>query len=175
MTATTTEPTSGIDFAPTEEELATFVHDVWTSFIGDTPEPLPGPAQAAAVCGPDMVAAAVSITGSWQGHVVVQVSAAAASALAAAFLGLEDAAEAEPADVEDALGELVNMVGGNVKSLVPASSALSLPLVIRGVSSAPDTKTVCSTAVLWRDEPIVVTVLAAVTGTDEAKDEGRNR
>ena len=33
------------------------------------------------------------------------------------------------AEVVDALGELTNMIGGNVKSLLPAPSQLSLPMV----------------------------------------------
>ena len=46
---------------------------------------------------------------------------------------------AEPGDlsddeVSDALGELTNMVGGNIKSLLPAPSQLSLPSVAAGES-----------------------------------------
>jgi chemotaxis protein CheX len=37
-------------------------------------------------------------------------------------------------EVGDALGELTNMVGGNIKSLLPAPSKLSIPSVAGGES-----------------------------------------
>ena len=151
------------DFAPSEEDLATIVGDVWSSFIGAAPEPFV-PEEGGV--GRDSVSGTISITGAWQGHVVVNLTATAATAVAAAFLGMDDPAEVAEADVSDAIGELVNMVGGNVKSLAPSPSALSLPLVIHGGAFAPDTRSVCRTAVLWDGEPIVVTVLSAVASTD---------
>jgi chemotaxis protein CheX len=38
-------------------------------------------------------------------------------------------------DVADALGELTNMIGGNIKSLIPGPSRLSMPAVTVGGSS----------------------------------------
>ena len=35
-------------------------------------------------------------------------------------------------DLRDALGELTNMVGGNIKTLLPGSEFISLPTVIEG-------------------------------------------
>ena len=42
------------------------------------------------------------------------------------------AAEAVPADLQDALAELSNMIGGNLKTLLPGPSFLSLPTVTEG-------------------------------------------
>ncbi len=38
----------------------------------------------------------------------------------------------EDDDLRDALGELTNMVGGNIKTLLPGSENISLPTVIEG-------------------------------------------
>jgi len=38
-------------------------------------------------------------------------------------------------DVRDSIGELANMVGGNLKSLMPPGVALSLPSVVEGVAN----------------------------------------
>ena len=150
------------DFVPSEEDIAAIVGDVWTSFLGDAPEMVPVPA-AADLTG--RYTATVSITGGWQGHVVISVTPSCAALIAAAFLELEDPADASDGDVTDSLGELINMVGGNVKSLAPGPSALSLPIVVRGgEAAAPDTRVVCQTALYWRNETLVVTVLSAVTG-----------
>jgi len=35
-------------------------------------------------------------------------------------------------DVCDALGELVNMIGGNLKSVLPPGESLSIPTVVEG-------------------------------------------
>jgi len=37
-------------------------------------------------------------------------------------------------DVRDAMGEIVNMVGGNLKSVLPHGVALSMPSVVQGRS-----------------------------------------
>jgi chemotaxis protein CheX len=161
-----------VPFAPSEEELTAIVGDVWSSFIGEAPEPFYVENNAA---GTDVVSGTVSITGTWQGHVVVDVTPAAATLIAAAFLSLDDPAEVAADDISDALGELVNMVGGNVKSLAPSPSALSLPLVVHGGASAPDTTSICRTTVLWNGEPIVVTVLAAVTSSKNPTKQGSAR
>jgi chemotaxis protein CheX len=52
------------------------------------------------------------------------------------------------AEVVDALGELTNMIGGNIKSLLPAPSQLSLPMVAESVwpTSVPGSVSVCKLA-----------------------------
>lgn len=81
----------------------------------------------AAVEGP---AATISIGGPWTATLEVVVSRTLARRFAAALLQVGDAELSED-DVHDALGELVNVVGGNVKGIVDdgGSSTLSLPVV----------------------------------------------
>jgi chemotaxis protein CheX len=47
---------------------------------------------------------------------------------AAAMFGLS-AVELTDAEVTDAVGELTNIIGGNIKSLLPGPSRLSMPVV----------------------------------------------
>jgi chemotaxis protein CheX len=58
-----------------------------------------------------------------------ELASAAAEAMFAAEPGSLSADE-----VSDALGELTNMIGGNIKSLLPAPSRLSVPSVAEGES-----------------------------------------
>ena len=75
--------------------------------------------------------AAVKITGTFTGSVVLSLSDGAAVQSAATMLAVPFA-EVSSADKRDVAAELVNMVGGNLKSLLPAPSYLSLPTVLEG-------------------------------------------
>lgn len=74
---------------------------------------------------------AVQIAGEWTGSVVLAMSPEMARASAAAMLGL-DPADVSESDLRDVAAELTNMIGGNVKSLLPGPSYLSLPSIIAG-------------------------------------------
>jgi chemotaxis protein CheX len=65
-------------------------------------------------------------------------------------------------DVADALGELANIIGGNLKNMVPAPSALSLPHVViaaQAESRWPAVTEICRLSAQWLDEPVNVSVL----------------
>jgi chemotaxis protein CheX len=75
--------------------------------------------------------ATVQITGSEQCCVVLGVSHETARQLAATFLHLPPS-EVAADDHRDVVAELVNMIGGNLKSLLPGPCFLSLPTVVSG-------------------------------------------
>jgi CheY-specific phosphatase CheX len=77
------------------------------------------------------VGGCVQFTGAWEGAVTLEVSAEFARAAAATMFGM-DAAQASISDTRDAIGELTNMTGGNVKALLPEPCRLSLPTVSEG-------------------------------------------
>lgn len=108
----------------TAEDVETIATEVWESVVAGAVD-----ATAAGVDGP-LAVGAVAISGAWQGWVTLELPAAAAERAAAAMLGHAAGDRPEPEDVADALGELANMIGGNVKSLVPAPSTLGLPVVV---------------------------------------------
>jgi len=140
------------------EDLLQITEQVWTSYLdpdGSSPL-LPVPAAS-----PSDVCAAVSVTGAWRGHVVVECSSTASRRAAAALFGIEPA-EVSGDDVADALGELANIIGGNVKVLLPAPCALSLPYVVAASAAQwPSVTEVCRLSGSWLDEPVTVTVLAS--------------
>ena len=80
---------------------------------------------------PNRVEASVHLTGSWSGVLILEVSPAQACLLAGRFLSM-DPPEAMDNDVRDVLGELANMIGGNLKSDFLPNGKLSLPEVVDG-------------------------------------------
>lgn len=107
--------------------LAEIVGFVWQTFAGeDDIEPGRAPADAALdACR----YATISIGGSWTATLLVAMAPALIDRFAAALMGVPPA-ELDQADLDDAFGELTNVVGGNVKGLVDDPAAtLSLPAV----------------------------------------------
>lgn len=76
---------------------------------------------------------AINITGGWIGCITISLCSEAAEAVAAAMLQLP-IDEVSESDRYDVIGELANVVGGNLKSVLPGPSDLSLPTVIVGTS-----------------------------------------
>jgi chemotaxis protein CheX len=149
--------------------LREITEQIWTSFLDpDGTKPLvPTDAESTVE---HRLAAAVSVTGAWRGHVVVACSQTASHYVAAALLGVPEG-EVTPADVIDALGELANVIGGNVKALLPGSCVLSLPYVLpKSGARWPSVTEVCRMDGNWQDEPVAITVLES---TDETRDGGR--
>jgi chemotaxis protein CheX len=111
----------------TEPDLAEIVQGTVEVMLGlDPGDLLPGP--EASIC---ELGASVQFTGDWEGAVLVSCDSAwARDAAAAMFASHPD--ELSTNDIADALGELANMIGGNVKPLLPASASLSLPTVVQG-------------------------------------------
>jgi chemotaxis protein CheX len=113
----------------TGEQIAEITRDVWSSFLsmdlevggGDPTATLPGRS----------VTGCVHISGEWNGTVFVQCSAEQASSAAEAMFMADPGTLGED-EISDALGELTNMVGGNIKSLLPEPSRLSIPTVAGG-------------------------------------------
>jgi Chemotaxis phosphatase CheX len=71
----------------------------------------------------------IQIAGAWEGTVAMTGPRSFAAKCAAIMHGREPEALTE-AEVRDGWGELVNMVGGNLKALVPPVSRLGLPTVL---------------------------------------------
>lgn len=142
------------------EDLEAITTDVWTAYLPDEHGPVyPAPVAEGAL--DDLVHASVGVHGAWTGQVVVELSPVGADRVARSMLALEPDAPVGGADVSDAVGELANVVGGNVKSLMPAPSSLGLPVVVQGRVSrfaAYDAVEVCSLELGWAGEPVRVSV-----------------
>jgi chemotaxis protein CheX len=152
---------------PTVDDLTEMVEQVWTSYLD--PEGIDPLIPMEEGVNESEVHSSVSITGSWQGAVVYASSNAAARDAAAAFLAMEpDEVSAE--DISDVLGEMANIVGGNVKAILPPGCYLSLPQVVLAPDSAtryPSAVQVAGLYGLWRGEPISVTMWQQATDVKE--------
>lgn len=153
---------------PSGPELAdvhAIVEQVWSSFLGDEEPLLPRFADAAEEGTPAFPAeyvwsAAVSVHGGWTGTVTVELSSSVAQSLTRLMLAMEDE-PLDDAEVADAVGELVNMIGGNIKSLMPGPSALTLPVVAAGrAAHSSELAEVARFDALWNGEPVRVSVHA---------------
>ncbi len=152
-TAETAQPITALLDAETVVGIA---DQVWPSLVGDgevfVPVPAPPPAES--------VSAWVDITGPWSGSVVVASASATAAALTESVLMTRPPVVVDDEDVEDALGELANVLGGNVKSVLPGESRLGLPQI----GSAPAIgrlDDVCRVAGQWRGQSLTITVQGA--------------
>lgn len=86
------------------------------------------PANSPRVAQQAMLRATVRITGEWNGRVLLELSPDLARIAAAEMLQLAPE-EITAIDQREVATELVNMIGGNLKSALPGPSSLSLPAI----------------------------------------------
>ncbi|MGN6605563.1 MAG: chemotaxis protein CheX [Jatrophihabitans sp.] len=106
------------------------------------------------------LSASVSMTGEWPGHVVVGCSDGFARRFASRLFLTDIVSDS---DIVDAIGELANVVGGNVKSVVPGPNVLSLPHVVRGSEYWPNAAEAVRLDLCWEGEPLRVSVWSAAS------------
>ena len=116
---------------PSLDELTLLTRQVILSLLGMDTERLDG---APVPAHTDLVAC-VQITGAWQGTVVLACARAVAEAITAAMFGDPQATATD--ELHDAMGEMANMIAGNVKRLLPGPSKLSLPTVADATDLPP--------------------------------------
>lgn len=80
---------------------------------------------------PGSLTAAIFFAGAWKGAVLLECSETLARRWTSRLLSMTEPTEVTD-DVRDAMGELVNMVGGNLKSVLPRGVGLSMPSVVQG-------------------------------------------
>jgi CheY-specific phosphatase CheX len=143
------------------QEIATLSENIWLSVLG-----LPlhaSDAEGDALPNGPTVDGIVTISGDWQGAVIVQVPQPLAARVASIMFSLGDAPPTLE-DVQDALGEITNMTGGNLKALMPGSCHLSLPAVIDGSDyriRIPTARVLTRVLFHCEGQPAVVSLVAA--------------
>jgi chemotaxis protein CheX len=90
---------------------------------------------AEAPCFPlgEHLTSSVYLEGEWNGAVSLECNRQQACHFAGKFLSM-DPPDAVDDDVRDVLGELANMIGGNLKSIMATDVRLSMPSVIDGAN-----------------------------------------
>lgn len=139
---------------PSNADIAELVSEIWSTLFYEQEglievEP---PADL-----PELVESRVSITGPWQASIRLGLSDAAAELAAHAMLD-EPLGSLTPAEVADAVGELINIIGGNIKSSLPEPSAMSLPTVSRQPAQAQPVGDVRQVALHWGEHLVLITI-----------------
>ena len=80
---------------------------------------------------PDGLTAAIYFAGSWRGAVLFQCTREQAFEFTHRLMSI-DRPDSINDDVRDALGELANMLAGNLKSVLPRGVDISMPSVVEG-------------------------------------------
>ena len=140
-------------------DIVVIAQDIWASFLDLPLEPVP--ADTVDISAMPMVGGVVTVHEAWSGAVQLECSADfAAMAAERMFAAANGVTRVE---LDDALGELTNMIGGNIKSLLPAPSHLSLPHVMHstGLASVPGFTPLSRVAFLAAGEPIFITIWRA--------------
>jgi hypothetical protein len=138
--------------APDEALVRAAVDLVWSSMLFATVEPWPGGRDASLA---DGVRATIELRGDWNGRLALSCATDVAAEIAGAMIGTS-AGELSVEDVHDALGEVVNVVGGSVKGALGGDLALGLPDV---GPCAGDPTAEEGFVLAWQGAPLHVQVL----------------
>ena len=123
----------------------------------------------------DPVVAWVELHGGWSGCAAVTTGRATADALARALLAMPDDEPVADEDLRDAFGEIANVVGGNVKSLLPVTGTLGLPQVARAAPEVPGSVVVAHVLLDWGGRALELTVRATPAGEAVGRERGGAR
>lgn len=111
------------------EEVEEIVAAVFSTMMGMTVESEAPPAEWPSSSG--FLTAAVHLTGEWKGVVLLHCLPDAACEFAGRFLSMPPPEQVDD-DVRDVLGELANMIAGNLKCTLCPGIRLSAPSVVEG-------------------------------------------
>jgi len=111
------------------EDLEAVVGSVFATMMGLDIWPCEAPCPASA----GMLTAAVYLTGEWTGAACIHVQPEQACGFTGHFLGMPTP-EAICDDVRDVMGELANMIAGNLKCTLTPGIRVSIPSVTDGPS-----------------------------------------
>lgn len=143
---------------PADDQIRSVVHNIWSTQLGLEVQDTDTVAGASKV---PIMTAAVHVSGSFRGGVHLECSRALIRRVTAKMFSLPEDQLTEDDD-RDVLGELTNVVAGNIKALIPGSNTLSLPTIIEGTDytiSSVDVKSSDDCGFALDGEAFVVTVL----------------
>lgn len=120
--------TTTADLRAHQDLAVHLVRDVFQTMLGSDAWPdstVEGEARRYPVVG------AIHFAGPWKGAVLAEFDHPLAYAVTARLMGVPTPAEVD-ADVRDAVGELTNMIAGNLKAILPPDTGMSMPTVVEG-------------------------------------------
>ena len=137
-----------------DDEIQEIAASIWETLFTS---PLVG-GEADDALGDQVVTGCVHIDGAWHGAVMLQCGQVLAGELAAELFR---SSAPSPEEVLDTIGELTNMLAGNIKALLPEPSRISLPTVAFGADYALTvigTQAVSTVPFRCGDLPLLVTM-----------------
>lgn len=138
----------------TPDDVLLVAQDLFAAMVDGEPGTLerwPGPPADLA----DPVNAWVDAGGAQGVRTVLATDRTTAVALARSLLALGPDEPVEAADIRDVLGELVNVVSGNLKGTTPGAGLLGLPVVVLG-PPAVDGALLRESHLRWRGSRLVI-------------------
>ncbi|MCI1674673.1 MAG: chemotaxis protein CheX [Ancrocorticia sp.] len=139
-----------------EEQVRTIVSEVFSSMIDGDAAGVHSwtkeiPDWEAPLC------AWVDVHGNLGMRAAISLDNDTCSDLTRALLGIGVEENVDTADVLDALGELANVVGGNIKSMMADSSRLTLPSVATSIPEGSG-RVRCEVPLEWRGKLVMVSL-----------------
>ncbi len=107
------------------------------------------------------VVAWVDLHGDWAGRASVTAERSTVDDLARALLAMAPDEQVCDDDLDDAFGEVANVVGGNVKALLPTQGSLGLPHVADHDPGLPGSVLLTEVVLDWHGRVLVVAVRGA--------------
>jgi len=141
----------------TEETFYKIIQDTWASTLGFHVD-CPASAELSAI---GVLTVCVRISGAWEGEVQLDCPLPLARLMAAAIFQV-NTDKADNDEILDALSELIHIVGGNLKALLPQPVTLSFPSLHDPTNSAhstPQWPIVCRLTLISEGQPFVVTLV----------------
>lgn len=139
--------------APDQALVHAAIEQVWGSMLFTAVEPWPEGAPAQLREG---MQAQIELRGDWNGRIVLTCDSDVAHQIAGAMLGAHPDEVLPAEDVTDAVGEVLNVVGGSVKGALGGVMSLGLPGVTPSTSHpSADGSMIIS----WHGAPVFVEVV----------------
>ncbi|WP_413451408.1 chemotaxis protein CheX [Georgenia phoenicis] len=150
------------------DHVVTIAQDMFTAMIDGEPGLLTDTAGEAVVIA-EPVRAWVEIQGEHPVRTVVATSRGTADRIARALLAMDPADPVDTEDLRDALGEIANVIGGNIKGLMADRSTLSLPVVALD-GTQPTGDLLWETSLQWHQDHLVISMWELDTNPDAKED-----
>jgi chemotaxis protein CheX len=108
-------------------DMVQVASDVFQTMVNLAVEPCVAEWQAE----PARLTGVVQFAGQWRGAVLIELSPQQAYALTHRLMSIPEPCSITE-DVMDVVGELTNMIGGNMKCVMPRGVGLSIPMLVEG-------------------------------------------
>lgn len=139
-----------------ESEIKQYNKMVWSTLLGFDITPEPGPFNLPSE---EIITGSVQVSGEWNGVISLYLTPSLVARVTETMFSL-DSGQATLETKKDAIGEMINMIGGNIKSMLPQPSSLSTPIFsMEGQSQQfPFTKKVTQCKFLCNGDPFALSL-----------------